>query len=436
MTTTFSQTVLSPWLTPVRLVSTSNIAGSYYNGTSNDGVGATLTIAASSLTVDSVVANVGDRILLQTQTNTNEQGIYVVNSIGSTVVLQRSSDMQMLEQIKEGQYVSVGAGSVNAGNFFTVVEPLPSVVGIDAFTWEADPSAGGVSFTGGPSVANAIPVFSNTAGDIKPQTTTATLGFGLTVQTGNLDVSAGTITSSGAITSTAGDITSGSSGDAGSFISFPATASNGTFIFSALNAGGAFNTTLRNSVMGQSSVLSFPDPGAATANVLLDTGAANIIAWQEFLGINDVLTFGTGTWTTTRIAQGNYVSRHTAADETSIIAIDITPMIRTATSKGFRLDTFDYIYSIGTLAMDAHSLTLDRIAYANNVAVSVTSITGTYTLSTATQANPYVTTCTVTTPAFDTTADSKYVIEITANNAATTAFDFYGIVLKFSQTIA
>lgn len=411
-----------PTLTPVRLVSIANIAGTYFNGPTNNGVGATLTIAASSLTIDSVVCVVGDRLLLQTQTNTNEQGIYVVNSIGSTVVLQRSADMQNIEQIRAGQAVSAGAGSLRAGNIYTVVEPLPAHLGVDAFVWNADPSGGGVSFSGGASTANALPVFSDTAGNIKAATTASTFGQALTV--------------AGALASTAGPITSGSSGDAGSFISFPATAANGTFIFEALNAGGAFDTTLRNSVMGQSSVISLPDPGASTANVLLSTGANNIIAKQEFVGINDVLTFGTGTWTVTRIAQGNYVSRHTAGDETSIIAVDVTPIIVAATAKGFRLDSFDYIYSIGTLAMDAHSLTLDRIAYANNVAVSVTSIAGTYTLATATQANPYVTNCTVTTPAFDVTADSKYVIEITANNSATSAYDFYGVMLRFSQTIA
>jgi len=257
-----------------------------------------------------------------------------------------------------------------------------------------------------------------------------------TIATGNLALSAGSFTASGAITSTAGNITSGSSGDAGTFISFPATAANGTLIVAAANAGGAFNTTVSNGTMGQSSVISIPDPGAATANFLLDTGAGNIIAKQQFVGINDVLTFGTGTWTTTRVAQGNYVSRHTAGDETSIIAIDITPAIVAAASKGFRLDSFDYIYSIATLAMDAHSATLDRIAYANNVAVSVTSVPITATLATATQANPYLTNCTVTTPAFDVTADSKYVLEITANNAATTDYDFYGIMLRFSQTVA
>jgi len=428
MTTTFSQTVLSPWLTPVRLASTSNIAGTYYNGPNNNGVGATLTVAASSLTIDSVVCEVGDRVLLQTQTNTYEQGIYVVSSIASTVVLTRSEDMQSREQMKAGLYVSVGAGSVLAGNFYSLVEPLPNNIGVDAIVFNADPSAGGVSFSGGASTANALPVFSDTSGNIKAATTTVTLGQALSIT--------GALTASGAIASTAGNITSGSSGDAGSFISFPATAANGTFIFEALNAGGAFNTTLRNSVMGQSSVLSFPDPGAATANVLLDTGAANILAMQEFLGINDVLTFGTGTWTTTRIAQGNYVSRHTPGDETSIIAIDITPQIRVAASKGFRLDSFDYMYGIAANALDAHSAVLDRIAYANNVAVSVTSVPITATLATATQANPYLTNCTVTTPAFDVTADSKYVLEITVNNAAASEYDFYGIMLRFSQTIA
>ncbi len=427
MTTNRTQTVLSPWLTPVRLASISNIAGTYYNGPNNNGVGATLTVAASSLTVDSVLCEVGDRLLLQTQTNTYEQGIYFVDSIGSTVVLQRAEDQQSIEQLKAGQYVSVGAGTLQAGNFYSLVEPLPNVIGTDAFVFNADPSAGAVSFSGPASTANALAVFSDTAGNLKAASTATTLGQSLSIT--------GSLTASTSITATAGPITSGSSGDAGSFISFPATAANGTFIFEALNAGGAFNTTFRNSTMGQSSVVSLPDPGAATANVLLDTGTANILAMQQFVGIKSVLTFGTGTWTTTRIAQGNYVSRHTAGDETSIIAVDLTPEIRVAASKGFRLDSFDYIYSITTLAMDAHSATLDRIAYANNVAVSVTSIPITATLATATQANPYLTNCTVTTPAFDVTADSKYVLEITANNSATSDYDFYGVMLRFSKTI-
>lgn len=250
--------------------------------------------------------------------------------------------------------------------------------------------------------------------------------------TGTIDDTAGVAINNGAIQS---GLAAG--GVVGNFVGYPTTTSSGFLaVTPVVNGTGNFNTTISNaSAVAQSQVVSIPDSGAATANFLLSTGAANILAQQQFVGIKNVLTFGTGTWTVTRIAQGNYVSRHTAGDETSIIAVDITPIIRVAASKGFRLDSFDYIYSIGTLAMDAHSLTLDQIVYANNVAVSVVSVPVTATLATATQANPYVTNCTVTTPAFDITADSKYVIEITANNSATSAYDFYGVMLRFSQTI-
>lgn len=193
---TISQFNVSPWLTPVRLASTSNVSGAYYNGPLNNGLDATLTVAATSLTVDSVVANVGDRILLQTQTNTNEQGIYIVMSIAATVVLQRAADNQSPEQLKAGQYVSVGAGSVNAGNFYSLVEPLPNVIGVDTMTFNADPSAAQVSFSGPASTANALAVFSDTAGNIKAASTTTTLGQSLSVT--------GAVTASTNLVSTAG----------------------------------------------------------------------------------------------------------------------------------------------------------------------------------------------------------------------------------------
>lgn len=301
---------------------------------------------------------------------------------------------------------------------------------------------------GGQSASSFLLTDNATTQTIATGSLTLTLG-NLTVSAGNIaatlgSVSAGTTVTAGTgvtattgnITATQGNVTAGSGGHAGVLTSFPATNANGSLIVAGVNAGGAFNTTVSNSAMGQSSVISIPDPGATTANFLLDTGASNIIAKEQFVSINEILLFSTGTWTTTRIAEGNYVARHTAAAETSIIGIDITPIIRAVANKGFRLDSFDVIYSIGTLAMVAHTLTLDRIAYANNVAVSITSIALTGSLATTTQANPYVTNIAVTTPAFDITADSKYVIEVTANNDTTTAYDFYGIMLRFSQTIA
>jgi hypothetical protein len=87
-----------------------------------------------------------------------------------------------------------------------------------------------------------------------------TMAGGLTISSGNLAVSQG-------------NVTAGSSGYAGTLASFPGTAANGELIVAAVNAGGAFNTTISNSTMGQSSVISIPDPGGATADFVLAPSA-------------------------------------------------------------------------------------------------------------------------------------------------------------------
>lgn len=329
MTTTFSQTVFSPWLTPVRLVSTSNIAGTYYNGPNNNGVGATFTIAASSLTIDSVVCAVGDRVLLQTQTSTYQQGIYVVNSIGSTVVLQRAEDQQSLEQLHAGEYVAVGAGSVNAGNFYTLVEPLPQNIGVDAFVYNADPSAGGVSFSGGPSTANALAVFSDTSGNIKPASTTTTLSQPLVV--------------AGAITSSTGNITSGSSGDAGTFVAFPTTAANGTMIIAAGNAGGAFNTTMTSGTMGQSTVYTIPDIGASTGDIVVSTAAVRMksVAGAAAAGGAAAQSFTDTFCTSGSNVIGNWNTQANAASVLKIVPGNGSFVVTSTADAG--VGTFNYI---------------------------------------------------------------------------------------------
>lgn len=326
----FQQYNVYAGLTPVRLSSVANIAGTYSNGALNNGVGATLTIAASSLTIDSVACAVGDRVLLQTQTNTNEQGIYVVNSIGATVVLQRSGDMQCIEQIKAGQYVSVGAGSIRAGNFYSVVEPLPAHFGIDALVLNADPSAGGVTFSGGASTANALAVFSDTAGNLKAQTTTATLGFGLTATTGN-------------ITATAGSLISGSSGNVGGLTLFPATAANGTFILAPVNAGGAFNTTLSNGVMGQSTVYTLPDIGAATGGVVVSTAAVRMksVAGAAAAGGAAAQSFTDAFCTSGSNVIGNWNTQANAASVLKIVPGNGSFVVTSSADAG--VGTFNYV---------------------------------------------------------------------------------------------
>lgn len=245
---------------------------------------------------------------------------------------------------------------------------------------------------------------------------------------------------SGALSVDAGAISSGlaAGGFAGNLVLHANTTASGNLAMLAVdNASGDFDTVISNAAaVGQDQTITIPDAGASTANFLLDAGAANIIAWQEFVGLQHVLNYSTGTWTRTRVAQGNYAQVKTQADDTTIIGIDISPMIRAAASKGFRLDSFDCIYSVGNAALDAHSVTLDRIEYANEVAVSVNSIAITGTLDTTTNANPRVTNVAVDSPAFDVTADSKYIIEVTVDAASTSDYSWYGIMLRFSETVA
>jgi len=136
---------LTPTLTPVRLCATSNQTGIYFNGQVNNGVGATFTYATGALTIDSVVVNVGDRILLQNQTAPEQNGIYVCNVAGATgiaAILQRSADMQNIEQIRGGFYVSVSAGTVNASSIWCIIEPLPAHFGLDGLVFSAASASG------------------------------------------------------------------------------------------------------------------------------------------------------------------------------------------------------------------------------------------------------------------------------------------------------
>lgn len=89
--------------------------------------------------------------------------------------------------------------------------------------------------------------------------------------TGTVDDTAGAAINSG-------NIQAGLSGTAGTLISFPSVASNGTFIFAAVGNAGNFNATVSpKSTLGQSTVYTIPDPSAATANFVLDGVNATVL---------------------------------------------------------------------------------------------------------------------------------------------------------------
>lgn len=171
MTLSIGQTVFFNDLTPVRVVSLTNVVGTYNNGPSNNGVGATLTIAASTLTIDSVLLEPGDRVLLQNQTTAYQNGIYIyqefpIPNVSPTyVVLERAFDQQSLEQLKPGQFVTVGAGTVNAGAAFVLVEPIPQAIGVSDIIWVSSPLSAAMGTAGSKAATNnSLPDVASTAG--------------------------------------------------------------------------------------------------------------------------------------------------------------------------------------------------------------------------------------------------------------------------------
>lgn len=97
----------------------------------------------------------------------------------------------------------------------------------------------------------------------------------------------------------------GADATAGTFISFPSTTASGTLKLAAVNSAGAFNTTISNASMGQSTVVSIPDPGAATAKFILNTGT------------NDAATITALTGTTTSGTTANFTNVNAGASGTA-----------------------------------------------------------------------------------------------------------------------
>lgn len=215
------------------------------------------------------------------------------------------------------------------------------------------------------------------------------------------------------------------------------TFTNNVTLSGAVLQGGSplvFEGALDNA---SETTLEIDEPTADRTITLPDTSGTvaltnDITDFQQFVGIESIILHTGGTWTATRIAQGDIVKRKTAAAASSIICIDATPIIRTAASKGFKLTSFDVIYKIETADLNAHSVTLTEVEYSNGAPVSAVNVAITGALAVSVNANPFVTNVTVDAPAFQNIGVSKYVIEITVDAALTSDYDFYGVNLKFT----
>ncbi len=170
------------------------------------------------------VANTGDTLVTISNALHGQASVYSIPDSGNAV----------------GRFL-VGATATPfvSGNF-------PVASGTAGLMVDSGKSAASLPTFTSPTIANHIAVFTNTAGNLGEDASTAING---------------------------GSIQAGLAGTAGTVISFPATTANGSLILAATNAGGAFNTTISNGTMAQSTVYSIPDVTASTGQFLVKTAA-------------------------------------------------------------------------------------------------------------------------------------------------------------------
>jgi hypothetical protein len=329
------------------------------------------------------------------------------------------------------QHITTGSLSVDAGNLLAgssgnagTLTSFPGTAANGSFIFAAINNSGGFNSTLSNSNIGQATVYS------LPDPGAATANLILSASAGTQHITTGSLSVD------VGNLLAGSSGHAGTVTSFPGTASNGSLILAAINNSGGFNSTISNSNIGQATVYSLPDPAAATANIVLDAGAQNVQTDHQIIVASSFQNtqFSTGTWTNTRIAQGDYGMVHTAAANTPIVGMNISAELRTAANKGYKLTSIGVISKIGTLALNSASATINTVAYANNAANVVAQLAFTGSLSTATQTNPYVDVLTLSAPIYN-ASNTGLVLEITYNCQATSALTFYGVILNFTRTL-
>lgn len=170
---------------------TGNVAGTYANGTA--GVGATITVGGTALTVDSVAVTNGMRVLLKDQSTTTQNGLYVASGIGSSVLLTRAPEANTPERVGD-MTVNVAQGSLNGDTAWRCTTTNPTIGttallfrratpfhghGNPRFPWEV----GGDSLTA-PVVMATMPRVSATATITLPTTATHYLWGGIVIPAG------------------------------------------------------------------------------------------------------------------------------------------------------------------------------------------------------------------------------------------------------------
>ena len=352
----------------VRIATTSNWSAVYANGT--NGYGATLTASANESInpADGVTLSVGDRILVKSQTDAKQNGIYDVTNVGSGSskwVITRSSDddNNPSGEVAGGDFTFVTEGSTNANTGFILSSPSgTAILGTDNITYTQFNAAQAI--VAGTGLAKTGATLSIDTATTVDKTTAQTLT--------NKTLISPTITGTGAIAGTftgniTGNVTGTVSGNAG-------TVTNGVY---TTDTGTVTNTMLAGSIAD--SKLSTISTSGKVSNSA--TTATNLNTVSAIVA---------------RDASGNF----TAGTITAALTGNASTATKLAATKNINGTAFDGSADITITAANPNALTigtgLSGTSYTGSGAVTiaidstVATLTGTQTLTNKTLTSPSI----------------------------------------------
>lgn len=224
----------------------------------------------------------------------------ITRDYGDNVSIVRITTTDTLATASADDYILNQAANISAANngaFTWLLSDMTLVKASDGWMFanitsdfeSLNPLVFSTNVVGTPVVVGDFAVFASTGGNLKDSgflpsdaTKTNVVMAGSAVVANHIAKfvdTAGTVDDTAGTAINSGSIQAGLSGTAGTLISYPAAASNGNLIVAAVGNAGNFSATISSkSTLGQATVYTMPDPGAATANFVLDAGNATSIS--------------------------------------------------------------------------------------------------------------------------------------------------------------
>jgi hypothetical protein len=291
---------------------TGNLNATYYNGPSNDGVGATLTNngTKAAFAPDGPTASVLDRVLIYNQTNAFENGVYEVTTVGTpdpggtNWVLTRTADadsygLKDVNALGNGDAFFVTSGNTGAGEtyvcnttgvitFGTTNISFAQISSAQIYSAGTGLTLNNLQFSITPvgtastyGSASSVPVFTtNASGQVSSVTPTSISINGNQITTGFVGVAYG---GTGLTTYTSGDL----------------IYSNGATSLTTLGISGTNDYVLKSTGSAPTwvaqSTLSVGSATTATTSTNLASGALGSLPYQASSGSTSFLAGNTTT---------------------------------------------------------------------------------------------------------------------------------------------